>query len=110
MLLVSATQVTAQQDVVITTAWTTPVFMGGSINVTVTVRNLSPTYVKVGKVEVLFDWNDTYSVQGPMILQPGQEYGWNFPRCQVPSDTCRGPLVQDGHPDFLGATIGELEQ
>lgn len=64
--------------------------MGRSINVTVTVRNLSPTYMKVGKVEVLFDWNDTYSVQRPMILQPGQEYGWNFPSCHVPSDTRAG--------------------
>ena len=82
--------VAAQPSVDLSTGYTTPSYLGGLISVEVGVRNLGSVIARVSRVEVAFDWSQSFTGNVPMMIQPGESYQWSFPDCTVPGNTWAG--------------------
>jgi hypothetical protein len=81
--------------VVVGGGFTQPAFLGQSITAWVNVQNTGSGPVRVSKVEIRFDWYNTYTDNVPVILQPGETHKWTFEDRTVPSQTWIGKHSYD---------------
>ena len=87
--------VAAQPSADLSTTYTTPSYLGGSISVKVGVHNLGSVIARVSRVEVTFDWSQTFTGNVPIMIQPGESYQWSFPDCAIPGNTWAGKHSYD---------------
>jgi hypothetical protein len=79
----------AQPGPALSVAYARVGYLGGSITVNATLQNIASISSQVSRVEVKFDWNQTFT--GSLkILQPGESYEWKFQDCPIPEHTWTG--------------------
>jgi hypothetical protein len=70
--------------------FSTPSFLGGSISVRVGFENLASFAVKVDRVQIQFDWYQTFANETPTILRTGETHEWTLSNCPIPAGTWTG--------------------
>jgi hypothetical protein len=88
-------QAAAQPTASLSTAHTTPSYLGGLISVRVGVQNLASVVARVSRVEVHFDWLQTLTDNVPVMIQPGETHEWAFSDCASPERTWAGKHSYD---------------
>ena len=95
MLFVSPALATAQPTASLSTAYTTPSYLGGLMSVKVRVGNLGSVVARVSRVEVHFDWSQVFTGNVPIMVQPGETHEWSFSDCPIPEHTWTGKHSYD---------------